>query len=107
SGGALAPSSDIFAVGTILYLLAAGRRPFEGENDLQVLLKVQQAEFPPLDKTCPGVSPGVARIVSNALQREPAARYQDGEAMMLDIEDVLRTEFRSPGRSELKRWLAE
>ena len=107
SGEALAPSSDIFAVGTILYLLATGRRPFEGGSDLDVLLKVQRAEFVPLRRARPDLAPGVAAIVNKAMQSNPADRYQSGEAMMLDIEEVLRRDFGSPGQSELKRWLAE
>ena len=107
SGQPLAPSSDIFAVGTILYLLATGRRPFEAGSDLEVLLKVQSADFVPLETSCPDFPPRVASIVNKAMQRRPADRYQSGEEMMLDIEEVLRSDFRSPGQSELKRWLAE
>jgi eukaryotic-like serine/threonine-protein kinase len=107
SGEALAPSSDIFAVGTILYVLATGRRPFEGGSDLDLLLKVQRAEFVPLHRVRPDLPPGVAAIVNRAMQRKPANRYQTGEAMMLDIEAVLRRDFGSPGQSELKRWLAQ
>jgi serine/threonine protein kinase len=107
SGQTLAPSSDIFAAGTILYLLASGRRPFEGDSDLDILLKVQRAEFLPLAKAAPGLSRDVTRIVNRAMQPDPADRYQSGEAMMMDIEKVLRRDFGSPGQSELKRWLAE
>jgi serine/threonine protein kinase len=107
SGLTLAPSSDIFAVGTILYLLATGRKPFEAATDLETLLKVQRAEFPPLAEAARGVPPGVAAIVDKAMRSSPADRYQSGEAMMVDIEGVLRRDLGSPGQSELKRWLAE
>jgi serine/threonine-protein kinase len=107
SGLPLAPSSDIFAVGTILYLLASGRRPFAGDSDLDVLNNVQRAEFTPLVKAAPRLSRGVVRIVNRAMRSNPADRYQSAEAMMMDIEKVLRRDLGSPGQSELKRWLAD
>ena len=107
SGDALAPSSDIFAAGTMLYLLVTDRRPFEGGSDLEVLLKVQRGEFTPLAEVQPDLAPAVVTIVNRAMQRQPADRYPSAEAMMLDIEEVLRSDFGSPGQSELKRWLAE
>ena len=107
SGQPLAPSSDVYAVGTILYMLATGKAPFEGESDLQVLLKVQRGDFVPVKKVAPDLPAGVVAILDKAMQRQPADRYQTAEGMLLEIEEVLRNEFRSPGQSELKRWLAE
>ena len=107
SGVATDAASDIFSVGTMLYLLATGRRPFACASDLEALAKVQKADFVPPEEVTPGLSHQVARIINRAMQLEAADRYPSAEDMMLDVEAVMRDEFSSPGQSELKRWLAD
>jgi eukaryotic-like serine/threonine-protein kinase len=106
-GKPLDAASDVFAVGTLLYLLATGQRPFASPSDFEALLRVQRAEFVPPEKVCPDLSPAVARIVKRAMQARPADRHGSAEEMMIEVEAVLRGELGSPGQSELKRWLRE
>jgi serine/threonine protein kinase len=107
SGGAIDAGSDIFATGTMLYLLITGLRPFAAMSDMEALARVQRADFAPPEEVRPGLSPAVARIVRLAMRAERAERYRSAEEMMLDIEAVMRNEFGSPGQSQLKGWLAE
>jgi hypothetical protein len=81
-------------------------RPFEAPTDLEVLLRVQRADFRPAHETAPDLAPEVSAIISKAMQLEPEMRYQSAEEMLTDIETVLRTVFRPVGQTELKRWLA-
>jgi serine/threonine protein kinase len=104
-GAPVDAGSDVFAVGTLLYLLATNRRPFTAPSDFEALLKVQRAEFDPPEKVCPTLSPAVARIVKKAMKAKSADRYRSAEEMMIEVESVLRGELGSPGQSELKRWL--
>jgi serine/threonine-protein kinase len=105
-GKAVDARSDLFAVGTVLYQLMARVRPFEAPTDLEVLLRVQRADFRPAHETAPDLAPEVSAIISKAMQLEPEMRYQSAEEMLTDIETVLRTVFRPVGQTELKRWLA-
>jgi serine/threonine-protein kinase len=105
SGAPLDARSDIFAVGTMLYLLATGKRPFAAGSDLETLVRVQNADFPaPLD-VHPDLDPDVAAIIDRAMCKAPSDRFADAEEMMLAIEEVLRGRYRSAGQSDLKRWL--
>jgi eukaryotic-like serine/threonine-protein kinase len=107
SGKAIDASSDIFAAGTCLYLLATGRRPFVSPSDMEALLQVQRADFVPPDEVRPGLSSAVVEIIMRAMRVRPTDRYRNAEEMMLEIEAVMREEFASPGQSQLKRWLTE
>src|SRR6516164_8407308 len=99
--------SDLFSLGTILYLLMTRSRPFEGPTDLETLLRVQKGEFTPAEATAPDLEPEVASIISRAMQTDPADRYQSADEMLTDLENVARTVFRPVGQTELKRWLAQ
>ena len=98
--------SDLFALGTVLYQLMVGVRPFEAPTDLEVLLRVQRADFRPAEVAAPDLPPHVSAIIGRAMQLDPDMRYQSAEEMLNDIEQVLRTVFNPVGQTELKRWLA-
>jgi serine/threonine protein kinase len=99
--------SDLFSLGTMLYLMVTRTRPFEGPSDLETLLRVQQGNFPAPEEVSPDLPPEVAALISRAMRRDPGERYQSADEMLADIERVLRAAFRPVGQSELKRWLAD
>jgi tRNA A-37 threonylcarbamoyl transferase component Bud32 len=99
--------SDLFSLGTVLYLLMTRTRPFEGPTDLETLLRVQKGDFAPPEATAPDLEPEVAAIINRAMRHDPADRYQNADEMLTDLERVSRTVFHPVGQSELKRWLAE
>jgi serine/threonine protein kinase len=107
SGVDLDAASDIFAVGSVLYLLATGSAPFSGASDLETLLKVQAARFVPPEEVAPDLPSAVVTIVKTALQLDPSQRYRSANELMCAIEAVLRSHCGSPGRSDIQRWLAE
>jgi len=105
AGSVLDPRSDIFSVGTLLYLLSTGKRPFDADGQLETLIRVQNAEFVPAQQANPSVSALVAQIITRAMQKAPSDRYDSADEMMRDVEEVLRSEFQSVGQSELKKYL--
>jgi eukaryotic-like serine/threonine-protein kinase len=105
SGADLDARSDLFSVGTMLYLLVVGRRPFESPTDLETILRVQQCQFPGPREIKPDLPPALADIIERAMQRDQSKRYQTAEQMLLDLEAAQRSVFRPAGQTELKRWL--
>ncbi|HVY40034.1 MAG TPA: serine/threonine-protein kinase, partial [Polyangia bacterium] len=99
--------SDLFSLGTVLYLLVTRTRPFEGPSELETLLRVQKGEFRPPEVAAPDLQPEVAALVARAMQPDPDLRYQTADEMLADVERVLRTVFHPVGQSELKKWLAD
>jgi serine/threonine-protein kinase len=74
--------TDVYALGTILYELLAGKTPFTGDNNLAVMAQHLQGTPPRLDREQSGVSPQLAAVVARCLQRDPDDRYQDMRALM-------------------------
>jgi serine/threonine protein kinase len=106
SGHALDARSDLFSVGTMLYLMTTGRRPFEAPTDLEAILRVRQCDFPPPETIKKDMPPQLAAVINRAMRLAPTERYQSAEEMLIAIESVQRTVFQPAGQTELKRWLA-
>jgi eukaryotic-like serine/threonine-protein kinase len=73
--------SDLFSLGAVIYEMIAGRRPFAGTSDVGVLTAILRDDPPPLAIAQPATSAGVEAIVTRALAKDPAARYQDAGAL--------------------------
>jgi serine/threonine protein kinase/tetratricopeptide (TPR) repeat protein len=84
-GKELKPSSDIFAIGLILYEMLSGVMPFHAETAIASLLKRTQQRAIPLadiDKKIPGT---LSNIVSKCLEKDPQLRYQSAEGLIADL----------------------
>ena len=89
------PSSDIFAVGLILYELLSGVMPFHAETAIASLLKRTQQRAVPLaeiDKSIPGT---LSNIVCKCLEKDPQFRYQSAEGLVADLRAWQGTKGRS------------
>ncbi|WP_431676527.1 protein kinase domain-containing protein [Kitasatospora sp. KL5] len=77
--------SDLYSVGCMLFELATGTVPFDGESTMSVLYQhVQQA--PPVPSSLnPSLPPGVDAVVARALAKDPAERYRSARAMADDV----------------------
>jgi serine/threonine protein kinase len=107
SGWVLDNRSDLFALGTMLYLFFTERRPFEAPTDLEAIMRVRECKFTPPEKVNPDLNPELVKIIHRAMQALPVNRYQSADEMLVDIEKVQRTVYKPAGQTELKRWLAE
>lgn len=78
SGAVATPASDVYALGVVAYQCLSGRRPFEGDNPLEIAMK-HVRETP---RALPSDTPPVVRsIVERALAKDPSARWPTAAAM--------------------------
>jgi serine/threonine protein kinase len=77
--------SDLFSLGVILYSMLTGHRPFQGNSTTTVCFKLVNHQ--PLAVTAFNADfpPELDQIVSRAIAKDPAQRYQSGMGMAADI----------------------
>ena len=78
--------SDLFSLGVILYYMLTGHRPFQGNSTTTVCFKLINHEPVPVSAFEAKFSPQLDKIVSQAMAKDPAQRYQSGMAMAADIQ---------------------
>jgi len=69
--------TDLYALGTIMYEMFAGKLPFAGDNNMAVMAQHLNGTAPRLDRVNPSTSPELAAIVATCLARNPIDRYAD------------------------------
>jgi serine/threonine-protein kinase len=72
-GDAADVRSDVWALGVMLYEMAAGARPFSGRTGFELSSAILHEAPSPLS---PRVPPALGRVISRCLEKEPARRYQ-------------------------------
>lgn len=81
SGGSVDHRSDLWALGIVLYEMLAGRPPFAGPSIEQLFRAVRFGDTPLVRGTRPEVPEEVEAVIGRLLQREPAERYPDAQAV--------------------------
>jgi Tol biopolymer transport system component len=78
--------TDVFALGTVLYEMLAGRPAFSGATHAALAAAILSATPPLLSTLRDEVPPLLARIVAKCLEKDPDRRWQD----VRDFADALR-----------------
>ena len=68
--------SDIWALGLVLYEMLTGRRPFTGKSQASVIAAILRTDPPPIATLTPLVPPGLDRVVTACLAKDPDERWQ-------------------------------
>lgn len=74
-GDAVDGRADVYALGVVLYELVTGRRPFEADTPMAVLLKQINDPLPLPSQFVPGLPGSVERVIIKALAKRPEDRY--------------------------------
>ncbi|MBC8030930.1 MAG: protein kinase [Pyrinomonadaceae bacterium] len=80
--------TDIFSLGVVLYEMLAGRPPFTGPTDSHVRVSIIDHDPPPLMTQSAEVPRHLERIVSKALAKDKAKRYQTITDFKIDLEQL-------------------
>lgn len=105
TGAALDSRSDLFSLGTVLYLLVTGKHPFQAATDLATMVRIQACEFVAPGKAKPKLEPELAKLLAKVMARRPSDRFQTAQELLEAAEKVMRQAFQPFGQTELKRWL--
>ena len=94
---------DLYSLGVVGYLAASGRLPFDAPT-VPALLVRQATETPPgVLRVAPGLPLALAAAIDRCLNRNPAGRFPDGEAMAAALAPV--PDVRPALPATLRAWL--
>ena len=80
--------SDVFAIGVMLYEMAAGSRPFRGESPAAILSAILRDQPAPLSAIRPQLPVPFERVVRRCLEKDPDNRYQTAKDVRNDLREL-------------------
>ena len=74
--------ADLYALGVLLYELATGRAPFEGESAAEVARRQLEERPRPPRELVPELSPELEGVILKLLEKEPSERFPSANAVI-------------------------
>ena len=74
--------SDIFSLGTMLYEMAAGQRPFQGNSAAELASAILRDKPRPLGELRAGVPDGLCGVIQRCLEKNAADRFQSARGLL-------------------------
>jgi serine/threonine-protein kinase len=87
-GAPVTASSDLYAVGIVLYEMLTGKVPFTGDSAIEIAMKHLNELPKPPSKIRPEIPEDLDHVVLRALAKGPEDRYQTAEEFAEDLHRV-------------------
>ena len=85
------PRSDIFAFGTILYVMATGKNPYKGDSAAATMYNVLELTPKPLSQLRSELPEQLVEITLRCLNKKPADRYNNARDLLADLKSLKKS----------------
>lgn len=82
--------TDLFSVGTVLYQMATGVLPFQGDTSAVVFDSILNRDPTPVTQVNPSLPPELGRIIGQALEKDRDLRYQSATDLKTALKRLKR-----------------
>jgi len=105
TGKELDARSDLFTVGIVFAEMVTLRPLFSGGRELDVLLRIRDADLSPLDRAGTQIPDDVKAVLLRALSRDKLLRYANASAFAEAIEEIIRRRRLQVGPARLSAFI--
>jgi len=82
--------SDLYGLGIMLHELLTGEKAYQSETFTALLIEISQSKLPSVRSIKKDIPPGVDRVVSKLVEKDPDRRFQSAEELQTAIRREMR-----------------
>jgi len=82
--------TDLFSLGTVMYQMASGKMPFQGDTSALIFDAILNRDPTPMTEENPAVPPEFGRILSKLLEKDRSLRCQSATELKTDLTRLKR-----------------
>ena len=87
-GKTLDSRTDVFSLGSVLYEMATGRRPFEGDTTAALFDELLHATPPTPSSVNPQITRWLDDIIRKTLEKNPVDRYASANELLTELQNA-------------------
>lgn len=100
-GEELTPTSDLYALGVVVYEMLTGTLPFQGSTPLAVMRQHLTEPVPDPRAANPALPPGVTAVLDKALTKRPSARFRSAASFSGALNRALYSQPEQPAAGRI------
>ncbi len=77
--------SDLYSLGCTFYFALTGRRPFDGANPLEIVLKHFEQAPEPLDRLRPDLPSEIIAVINRLMEKQPEQRFPSARELLAEM----------------------
>jgi serine/threonine protein kinase len=89
NGDKINNQSDLYSLGVLLYEMITGIKPFAGDTNTEVMMKIIKGKYISPRKYNAEIPYKLARIVKKILQKQRKKRYQNAQELIRDLNNYI------------------
>lgn len=105
NGDPLGPQSDIYSLGVLLYEMLTGVKPFLGDTNTEVLMKIVKGKFPSPKKYNREIPWRLVQIVKKAMRRDTDKRYLNASEFIRDLDQFIPWKIQTEKKDIISQFL--
>jgi serine/threonine-protein kinase len=86
NGDPIGPQSDVYSLGVLLFEMLTGVKPFLGDTNTEVLMKIVKGKYPSPKKYNREIPWRLVNIVKKAMRRDADKRYHNSSELIHDLD---------------------
>lgn len=100
-GGYVTFKSDIYSLGLVMFEMATGKLPFDGDTPVAIAIKQINEFLPNMKELNPNVSDRLQKIVTRATEKFASRRYDSTEEMENDLKRAITNQVGKDSNEEI------